>query len=150
MKTTKLFLAAIMSIFFTIGMSAQPRTHYVINHHYGPEKRIEKKIKHGIRSWELTKWEVKDLKREYRKIERIKRDAWRNGHINRHERRRIERATFAFDRLLDSYLHNRRDRYERHHNHQRYDRYYDEHWNWYNDEYDYYYKGNKSRKYRGY
>jgi hypothetical protein len=143
MKTIKSILTAILGLFFLNGLNAQVLTFYTTNTYHGPEKHISRKIKAGIRSGELTRGEVKDLKREYRKIERIKRDAWRNGHLNRHERKRIDRAMFEFDRLLHRYLHNHRDRYDRYDHDQRGKYGYNENWDWYNDEYDYYYKGKR-------
>lgn len=142
MKTTKILLTAIMSMFLVFGINAQSFTTYQVKYR-GPDMRIDQKIKRGIRSGELTKREVKDLKHEYRKIEMMKRKAWRNGHLNRHEERRINHAMQDFNRLLDRYLHNRKDRKYRY-DHQR-DRY-DNDWRWNdNDEYDYYHKKKRNR-----
>jgi hypothetical protein len=145
MKTIKLFLAAIMSVLFVFTLSAQKYTYHRVVKYHGPDRVITKKINKGIRSGELTKREVKDLRREYRQIEKMKRKAWRNGHLSRRERARINHAMYDFERLLDRYLHNHRDRYDRYDRYDRHhrDRYRDD-WDWYNDDdYDYYYKGNR-------
>jgi hypothetical protein len=126
MKTTKLLLSIIMGILLSFGLNAQVFTYHHSADH-SPEQRISKKIKKGIRSGELSKREVKNLKKEYRKIENMKRKAWRDGYIDRRERRRINHAMYDFDLLLNHYLHNRIDRHDRY----RSDKHrYDSDWNW--------------------
>ena len=141
MKKAKLFLTAIMSLFLVVGINAQRGIHTVV-HYHGPEKKIEKKIKKGIRSGKLTKKEVKDLKRELRYIDKIKSRAWRDGHLNRWERKKINKASHDFDRLLNKYLHNHKHRKNRH-----YDDWYQDDWRYNDNDYDYYYK-NKNKKKR--
>lgn len=147
MKRTKLLLATIMSILLAFGLNAQSFTHAQPKN-FRADQRIKKKIKHGIRSGKLNKRELKDLKSEYRKIEKMKRRAWRDGHLSRRERHRIDHAMHDFDRLLHRYLHNRIDRYDRYHGDKH--RYHsDRDWDWdddhnYNNR-DYYHRKKRNR-----
>lgn len=141
MKRAKLILTALMSVLFFLSLNAQ---HYTVQYtnQSGDDYRLERKIKKGIRSGELSKKEVRKLKHELDKIEHLKRKAWRNGHLSRKERKRINHALNDFDRLFYKYMNNRKFRHRSHdRNYDRYDRWEDD----YDTNYDYYY-GNKGKK----
>jgi hypothetical protein len=75
------------------------------------QHRMEKRITHGIKNGELTRFEVKRLVNQQRRIEKRIRLAWSDGRLSRRERARLgllqDRASENIYRLI----HNNRKRY---------------------------------------
>jgi|GEM_PF-4784059 hypothetical protein len=138
MKKAKFIIATLLSVFILYGVDAQHRSFNCADDS-GPDIRIEKKIKKGIRSGDLTRKEVRHLENELAYIDKLKRKAWRNGRLNNREESKIRKHMYKFDRLLDEYLYNRHHRLNSR-NSEKYD-----HRNGTSrdDEYDFYYRNKK-------
>lgn len=91
----------------------------------GPaNKRTERqlrRIEQGIETGELTRDELKQLKKEQKHIAKVKERARWDHHITRHEARRITKMQDRASRRIYRYKHNqakqRRARYHAYHDH---------------------------------
>jgi hypothetical protein len=69
------------------------------------EQRIDRqhdRIRHGIRSGELTRWEAKKLRKQHRRIVKLEDRYMRDGRLDRYERRKLaNRLDRASERIRD-------------------------------------------------
>lgn len=67
------------------------------------QERQSKRIRHGVRSGELTRWETKKLRKQQRRIARMERRFTADGRVTRKERKRLVRALDrASDRIAEA------------------------------------------------
>ncbi len=87
--------------------------HYKRNYKHDRNSIIDfrERIDQGVWSGELTRSEERYLKRKLNKLVRLENKAYRNGHISRHERRKIEKRKRRLDRKIYEKKHNSRTRY---------------------------------------
>lgn len=75
------------------------------------EARQQHRIHQGVRSGEITRGEYRALERGQMRIERARRNAWRDGHMSRYEHRRISHMQNRASRSIHTARHNRCDRW---------------------------------------
>ena len=87
--------------------------HYRNNYKHDRKSIIEfkKRIDQGVWSGELTRREERFLKRKLNKLVKLENRAYRNGHITRHERRKIEKRKRKLDNYIYEKKHNSRTRF---------------------------------------
>lgn len=85
------------------------------------QERQHDRIRHGIRSGELTRKEAKSLRKQQRHIARLERRFERDGHLNRYERRTLRRELDSASQRIYRLKHNDRYRDRRHTGHHRRD-----------------------------
>lgn len=68
--------------------------------------RQQQRIEHGIKKGEITRSELKQLKKEQRQISKFKQRAQRDRYITRHEARRIDRLQNRASQNIYRYKHN--------------------------------------------
>ena len=122
-----------------LGMLATPavadRYHDNDYHNRVFEQRIDRqhrRLEQGIRSGELTRKEVKRLRKQLRHIAKLERRYTRDGYLDRHERRKLRhKLNVASNRIYrlkhnDRYRGYYKDRYGpgRHYKPKHHDRYY--------------------------
>jgi hypothetical protein len=73
------------------------------------EARQDARIDRGIRSGELTRGEIRDLRRDQQELQRLTWRLRRDGRLSHQERRRLERAHDELSRRIYVLKHN--DRY---------------------------------------
>ncbi len=127
MKVLSVFASFILVAFFLQSSNAQIVCHvidgyyYHHNHHrhyknkykYDRNSIIEfrKRIDQGVWSGELTRSEENYLKRKLNRLVKYENKAYRNGHITRYERRKIEKRKRNLDEAIYEKKHNSRTRY---------------------------------------
>ena len=80
------------------------------------DHRQTRRIRQGTRSGEITRPEIRRLKKEQRRIHRAHHRALADGHLNRFERRRLEKMQIRAGRHIYRVKHNHlRRRLHRHH-----------------------------------
>jgi len=88
------------------------------------EHRLDRqkwRIKQGVRSGELSRHETKRLRKQHRRIVKMKHRFLHDGYLNRHERRKLERKLNAASDRIYRLKHNNKQRnyryggYYRHH-----------------------------------
>jgi hypothetical protein len=70
----------------------------------------QKRIWQGIKNGQLTRYEARHLLHEQRKIQRLKKSAWRDGRLNRRERIQLVFWLDKADRHIFQLKHNSRRR----------------------------------------
>lgn len=85
------------------------------------QERQHDRIRHGIRSGELTRKEAKRLLKQQRHIAKLERRFERDGHLDRHERRTLRRKLDSASQRIYRLKHNDRYRDRRHAGHHRRD-----------------------------
>ena len=71
-------------------------------------KNQKLRIRHGIKTGQLTRGEARFLKQEQRRIHRIKRIYWSDGRLTYKERRRLEKLQNKASRHIYRFKHNHR------------------------------------------
>jgi len=72
----------------------------------GRQINQQKRIKHGMKTGEITHGEFAALKHQQREIHKMKRRAKRDGHVGRYERARIHKAQNRSSRNVYRKKHN--------------------------------------------
>jgi hypothetical protein len=120
MKTlTKTFLATSLCLLTAVPAYA----HY--DKHGGIWDRLERqqsRIEQGIDSGELTRKEAKRLKKQQRKVRWLFREFRDDGHLSKHERRKLNQKLDRISSNIWEFKHNHKTRYRK-----SYDRY---HYDW--------------------
>lgn len=85
-------------------------------HHHGNQlnfsiKKFEKRIKNGVRSGELTRFETRELRQKLRKLKRAVRKAKEDRKITKREKRNLEKRAKRLSRAIYKKKHNRFTRY---------------------------------------
>jgi hypothetical protein len=70
----------------------------------------QKRIWQGVKSGQLTRYEVRYLLYEQQKIHRLKKSFWRDGRLSRRERKRLNFSLDKADRHIFQLKHNSRCR----------------------------------------
>ncbi len=85
------------------------------------QDRQQHRIEQGVRNGNITRAELKELKKEQRHIARYKRRAQRDHHLTRHEARRLNRMQNRASDNIYRYKHNKAKQPRMHrHAHNRY------------------------------
>ena len=83
------------------------------------ERRMDKqhrRIKQGVRSGELTRYETRKLRKQQRRIAKMKYRFMYDGYLNRHESRKLQYKLDAASDRIYRFKHNHKTRgYRRHH-----------------------------------
>jgi len=109
-KTSSILIAVVISLFAGLSVMAQttPGTH--TPHINQRQHEQQKRIRHGVRSGELTRGEARRLERDERGIRQEERAARADGVVTRGERREINRDLNKTSRRVYRAKHNNRDR----------------------------------------
>jgi hypothetical protein len=67
---------------------------------------LEIKIERAARRGQLTGRELRKLENELFELKKLERKVYRNNHVSRHERIRLEEEKRDLDRRIDQYTHN--------------------------------------------
>lgn len=81
--------------------------------------RQDMRIENGIESGELTRKEARRLRKQQRRIARLKRDFRRDGHLTRKERRTLKNELSRASKRIYRLKHNDRYRKSRHRHHRK-------------------------------
>jgi hypothetical protein len=122
MKTRKLFWLVPMLAALALPAYAGNRDHGTARF----EQRIERqgdRIRHGIRNGDLTRHEAKVLRKQQRHITKLQQRFERDGQLDRHERRMLERKLDGASKRIARLKHNDRHRDNGHHRHGDHGRY---------------------------
>lgn len=79
------------------------------NHADRLEQRIDRqhdRIRHGIRSGELTRWEARKLRKQHRRIVRLEDRYLRDGRLDRQERRKLRHKLDKASERIYEFKHN--------------------------------------------
>jgi len=76
-------------------------------------KNQKLRIRHGIKTGQLTRSEVRFLKQEQRRIHRLQKIAWSDGRLTHRERRRIEKLQNKASNHIYRLKHNHRQSHRR-------------------------------------
>lgn len=93
-----------MAMFFGLNADAQTR---INNTQYNQQQRI----KHGIKSGQLTRHEARQLRMQQAKVRHYKRMAMADGRVTPRERHLIRHTQKMANRNIYYKKHNKRDRY---------------------------------------
>lgn len=74
------------------------------------EHKQNQRIKQGVKSKELTKSEVRKLRKQQRRIDRVEEKAERNGRVSEREKEKIERLQDKASKDIYRLKHNDRER----------------------------------------
>jgi hypothetical protein len=108
----KLFVATVIG--FGLGLNLPAMAH---PHHDDPgiQKRLDRqelRMEHGQYTGELTRREVRRLRREHREIIQLRRGLWADGRLTREERYIIHDALDQVSRHIRHLKHNRAARFD--------------------------------------
>ncbi|MDX2030173.1 MAG: hypothetical protein SF339_05870 [Blastocatellia bacterium] len=101
-----LLLAVTFTSVFVGPVLAQDNTP-VVNQRQGNQR---KRVRQGIRSGELTRGEVRSIRKDQQEVREEKREAKADGVVTREERREIKQEQNQASRRIYRKKHNRRDR----------------------------------------
>jgi len=92
----KIFLSAFITLTTFLILNAQPGPGHHRRHHQNQQERIE----HGRRNGELTRQEYAHLKNDQRRLKWAHRQAWRDGHLSKREKRELRALRCQTDRHI--------------------------------------------------
>jgi len=102
---TKLFILGLLLVAFTLSSFAQSTP--VVDK---KERKQSKRIVHGVKNGELTRYETKQLARQQREIRRTERRAKADGKVTRMEKRELRRKQNKANANIYRKKHNKRNR----------------------------------------
>lgn len=101
----KLFILGLLFVGFTFSSYAQSTP--VVDK---KERKQSKRIVHGVKNGELTRYETKQLVRQQREIRRTERRAKADGKVTRMEKRELRRKQTKANANIYRKKHNKRNR----------------------------------------
>ncbi len=107
MKTKHIFILLIGFAFSGVSATAQNCTQAVRQ----TQVRQHQRIHQGIHQGDLTRQEARQLKGQQRHIQKMKRQARKDGHVSFREKARIRHAQKKANRNIAMKKHNHRNRY---------------------------------------
>jgi hypothetical protein len=108
MKSLKLNLMILGAAILIAGLAAES---FAQPGHWRGRRSTNRRIEQGIRSGELTRREVRGIRREQRELRRERRAALSDGHLSREERRDLRRGQRRLNRRIERSKHDGDRRY---------------------------------------
>ena len=81
------------------------------------QERQSSRIRKGVKSGELTRYEAKKLRKQQKEIANLSQKLKRDGKLSRHERQKLERRQDAASKKIAGLKHNDNYRRGSHHHH---------------------------------
>jgi hypothetical protein len=108
MKSIKLNLMVLGAAILIAGLAAES---FAQPDYWRGRRSTSRRIERGIRSGELTRREVREIRQEQRELRQDRRVFLSDGHLSHEERRDLRRGRRRLNRLIDRSKHDMDRRY---------------------------------------
>ncbi len=117
--TTSLLISG-LALFAALPAQARHAPEHGIAHVNERQDRQQHRIRKGIRSGDLTRWEARKLKKQQRRIEYRVQDFLEDGRLSHKERHILKRKQDKASQRIREFKHNDAYRYAKHKHHHDY------------------------------
>jgi hypothetical protein len=108
MKSLKLNIMIVGVAILIVGLAAES---FAQPGYWRGRRSVNRRVEHGIRTGELTRREVREIRQEQRELRRDRRAYLSDGYLSHGERRELRRNQRRLHRLIDRSKHDSDGRY---------------------------------------